>query len=229
MRWADLDLLNHVNNVVYADYAMEAYAALVDHGDVAPGPIARATVEFRRPLLLSREPVVVESTVDGPTVRQEIRSGESATVFASVELVHGEVEPATPHDTRDDEPYALRVRRSDLGPDGAATLVTLFEYSQEARIHRISGALRGLTPGRFVVGRVTVHPGEPLTWRPDAYPVHTDVTRVGGSSMTLSSVIDGGRHGSAEAVLVGFDTDAQTSRRLDEDERADLLEQCVAG
>ena len=41
MRWADLDSLNHVNNVVYLDYAAESRAILVEDG---------STVEYGQPL-----------------------------------------------------------------------------------------------------------------------------------------------------------------------------------
>ena len=50
MRWADLDQLNHVNNVVYVDYAMEARAQLVDDGHLDAGlPIRHVRVDFMRP------------------------------------------------------------------------------------------------------------------------------------------------------------------------------------
>ena len=65
MRWADLDSLNHVNNVVYVDYAMEARGRLVDDGVLGAGQtIRRLRVDFLRPLLLSSKPVLVRSTID---------------------------------------------------------------------------------------------------------------------------------------------------------------------
>ena len=36
MRWADIDQLNHVNNVVYVDYAMEARARWSTTGSSRP-------------------------------------------------------------------------------------------------------------------------------------------------------------------------------------------------
>ena len=37
MRWADMDLLGHVNNVVYVDYLQEARVDMMrTHGPVAP-------------------------------------------------------------------------------------------------------------------------------------------------------------------------------------------------
>ncbi|MGJ9413109.1 hypothetical protein ACHAAC_10420 [Aeromicrobium sp. CF4.19] len=229
MRWADLDQLGHVNNVVYVDYAMEAVAELEQSGRLEPGPVAEASVEFRRPLLLSSAPVVVESAVEDDEVRLTIGSaGAGDTVFCLVVLRRGEPGVHNAPRSLDDEPYPLKVRRSDVAADGAATLTKLFEYSQEARIHRISRALSKLSPGRFVVGRVTVRPAAPMVWREEPYAVRTDIVRLGGASLTLRSSVEDGAHGEAEAVLVGFDQEKQTSRRLDADERAELLPHVVA-
>ena len=75
MRWADIDQLNHVNNVVYIDYAMEARAQIVDDGLLDAGlPIRRVRVDFTRPMLLSSKPALVRSAIDGEVVTQEIRS-----------------------------------------------------------------------------------------------------------------------------------------------------------
>lgn len=50
MRWADLDSLNHVNNVVYLDYAAESRAILIEDGVVgADERVQRmAVVEVKR-------------------------------------------------------------------------------------------------------------------------------------------------------------------------------------
>lgn len=68
-RWADLDLLGHVNNVVYVDYLQEArVAALREHttGTVRAGEglvVARHRISYRRPLLFDFRPVSIESWV----------------------------------------------------------------------------------------------------------------------------------------------------------------------
>ena len=48
MRWADLDLLGHVNNVVYVDYLQEARVDMMrTHGPTARGALAEGTVVVR--------------------------------------------------------------------------------------------------------------------------------------------------------------------------------------
>ena len=78
LRWADLDLLGHVNNVKYVDYLQEARAALlraclraagVDRHEGDPYVVVRHEVTFRAPLLFGPDPVAVESWVS------QIRAG----------------------------------------------------------------------------------------------------------------------------------------------------------
>lgn len=85
MRWADLDSLNHVNNVVYVDYAAESRAILIEDGIVgADERVQRMSVDFLRPLLLSSQSVRVTSTRDGDELVQEITNGVADTVYARV-------------------------------------------------------------------------------------------------------------------------------------------------
>ena len=220
MRWADLDQLNHVNNVVYVDYAMEAHARLVDDGDLeADRSIKHVRVDFKRPLLLSSKPVLVRSTVDGEKVTHEIRSHDGSALFSTVVVEHGV--PQAGDDRRGTE-QEVRVRRSDVGPDGTVTLTRLFQLFQESRIHALSHVIPHRVAGRFVVGRVELDLGEPLPWRRDPYPVQTHIAHVSRSSFRSMTRIDGGRFGSATATLVGFDQANQSSRLLDDDEREAL-------
>ncbi len=77
LRWADLDLLGHVNNVKYVDYLQEARSALLQEclrtaGVERPAGdayvVARHELTFVAPLLLRRDTVAIESWVS------EIRS-----------------------------------------------------------------------------------------------------------------------------------------------------------
>ena len=71
MRWADLDLLGHVNNVVYVDYLQEArvdmfrVSASDDRAeDLAEGVVVvRHEVTYLRPLTFDFRPVKIESWV----------------------------------------------------------------------------------------------------------------------------------------------------------------------
>ena len=220
MRWADLDQLNHVNNVVYVDYAMEARSQLVDDGLLdADLPIRSMRVDFLRPLLLSSKPVTVRSSVAGSVLTQEIRSHDGSALFSTVEVTHGQPEPVD-----DDRGVRLeiQVRRGDVGSDGAVTPGHLFELFQETRILSIAQVMPHRVAGRFVVGRVELELGEPLPWRREPYPVQAHVSAVSRSSFSTVTRIDGGRHGSATATLVGFDLETQKSRPLDDDEREAL-------
>jgi acyl-CoA thioesterase FadM len=229
MRWADLDELSHVNNVVYLDYAHEARTVHVARGELENRRVGAVGVEFLRPLLLSRTPLQVRSVDDGERLVQEVAPATSATPFARVTWAASapDEEPAP----AGGEPFALRVRHSDLGADGLATVTKVFEYAQEARIvsvGRIRGAVSATT-ARFVVARVDLTVGEGFSWRPEPYPARTVVTHVGRSSFRLTTLFDEGRLGRADAVLVGFDLSTQRSRVLEDEERAVLLEQVSAG
>jgi acyl-CoA thioester hydrolase len=86
MRWADLDLLGHVNNVVYVDYLQEARVDMMrTHGPSAQGALAEGTVVVRHdvsyltPLTFDFRPVSIECWVT------EIRA---ATFTMAYEVFH---------------------------------------------------------------------------------------------------------------------------------------------
>lgn len=214
MRWADLDSLNHVNNVVYVDYAMEVRAKLGHHD-----PVRRATVDFLRPLLLSSKPVLVRSDVADDVESYEICGNDGSAVFARIVLERGTPEPVV--DEAGSE-LSMQLRRTDLGPDGFVTIGRLFELFQEVRIMGIGTTFPHREAGRFVVGRVQLDLGEPMPWSDEPYRVQTHVAHVSTSSFGSMTRIEGGRYGSALAILVGFDLATQSSRKLDDAERAAL-------
>ena len=71
LRWADMDTLGHVNNVVYVDYLQEARVDMLRvHAPVQGGEelaegvvVVRHEVEFVHPLVFRSEPVRIESWV----------------------------------------------------------------------------------------------------------------------------------------------------------------------
>ncbi len=225
MRWADLDSLNHVNNVVYLDYAAEARAVLVDEGLVDSGAeIVSMSVRFLRPMRLGRTPVVVTSTADGTTLVQQIGidSDGSSAVFAEVTTILGEREQIA---SRDDVPVAsLNVRRSDLDPVGAVTPTKVFELFQEARVLHISTHLAAMSPGSFVVGTSTVTFRAPIGWRAEPYDASVWVSRVGRGSFEMRSELSDGQTvlAGSTTVLVGFDPQTQRSRPFGDQERLEL-------
>jgi acyl-CoA thioester hydrolase len=71
MRWADMDLLGHVNNVVYVDYLQEArvdmlrtHGPAAQTGELAEGVVVvRHEVHYRAPLSFRFRPVSIECWV----------------------------------------------------------------------------------------------------------------------------------------------------------------------
>jgi acyl-CoA thioester hydrolase len=71
LRWADMDSLGHVNNVVYVDYLQEARVDMLRvHAPVKGGEelavgtvVVRHEVEFAHPLVFRFEPVRIETWV----------------------------------------------------------------------------------------------------------------------------------------------------------------------
>jgi len=227
MRWADLDQLNHVNNVVYLDYAAEARALLTQEGVVgADRDVAAMAVRFLRPMHLTREAVVVRSTSDGDTLSQDITvaSRGSSAPFAEVTTQYGGRPAAAP---RDDVPsLPVNVRRSDLDELGAVRLTKLFELFQEVRVLMISTHLGSMRSGSFVVGSSSVAFGAPVPWRLEPYVVRVWVSRVGRASFEIRCQLtdDNTVLADSTTVMVGFDQDAESSRPFGEDERAQLQE-----
>ncbi len=224
MRWADLDQLDHVNNVVYVDYATEALAAHAEAGELELAESRHLRVDYLRPLLLSRTPVEVttEAAADGTTV-QDIRPAGAEAAFARVTSSPRApvLDPVAPGGV----PFAVRVRRSDLGPDGAVCATKLFEIGQESRIVSVerlreAGDIGGI--GAFVVARVDVLPAAPVRWRSEPYTARTRVLEVGRKSFTLTTSLEDGELGRIDAVLVGFDLEQQRSRELTDREREAL-------
>jgi acyl-CoA thioester hydrolase len=63
LRWADMDLLGHVNNVTYLDYVTEAREALFAGHPAGRAPVSRHLVDFVAPLVFRRRPVLVDTWV----------------------------------------------------------------------------------------------------------------------------------------------------------------------
>jgi acyl-CoA thioester hydrolase len=225
MRWADIDSLDHVNNVVYLAYAAEGRAAMADAGllpkDLVPETM---TVRFVRPLRLGRRPVVVASTIQGQDVVQHVAVDDDSgrTVFAEVTT---STRGRTAASVREDVPTVpLSLRRDDLDAGGVATPTKIFELFQETRVLQLSTMLGAMRPGRFVVGTSAVTFRDDVRWRLEPLQASAWVGRVGRGSFDMRSQLSDGRAVLAESTttLVGFDPVTQTSKPFDDDERAQL-------
>ncbi|WP_229661022.1 acyl-CoA thioesterase [Marmoricola endophyticus] len=137
MRWADLDLLGHVNNVTYVDYLQEARIdMLTHHAPVRGGEelgegvvVVRHEVQFVRPLHLRSRPVRVECWVT------EIRA---ATFTMAYEIVE---DPGDAEDTEGSAAERVVYVR-------ATTVLTPFVFAEE-RPRRLSAAEKEVL-GRFL-------------------------------------------------------------------------------
>lgn len=227
MRWADLDILNHVTNVVYLEYAAEARAMLRHDGHLdAERPVADTTVVYLRPTQLSRRPLLLRSTLDGDVLTQEVCTthDDDPAVHARIVTTHGIAErPGLPD--LEDEPLPTRVRATDLGVTGTVSVTGQFRLMQEARIMHFSTRMSRDDLGQFVTGTISLQPLADLTWRPEPHETRSWISRVGRGSFTLNTVL-GPLDAPAfvgQTVLVGFDAETQVSRAFGDEERA-LLE-----
>lgn len=229
MRWADLDMLNHVTNVVYVDYAAEAQAVLVRDGHLDAGrPVSDVTVTYRRPTPLSSRPLLLRAQLDGAVLTQEVcttAAGESA-VHATIITAFGP--PSGQEMARSDDPVHTRVRMSDLGATGVVSAPGQFRLAQESRIVHFARMGRDRL-GQFVVGRVALQPLASIAWRPDPLQAHSAITRVGRGSFTIDTMLSDERSAvfTSQTTLVGFDKQTQTSRAFSPDEREHLLAHCL--
>ncbi|MTB88840.1 hypothetical protein H9L21_12305 [Aeromicrobium senzhongii] len=220
MRWADLDSLNHVNNVVYLRYAENARAGM---SEIPPGPIGAMRIQFKRPLLLGRQPVVVTSRVEQNQIVQSIGVAGTDTEFAAVEVEFG-THAAPEALNQAAQVGSIAVRRTDLDGSGHVSEAQVFELFQETRVPFIDGVLSRLTPGNFVVASVEARYHRPIDWCP-ALETRTRVARVGNGSFVIEAQLgaDGQAFASSSAVLVGFEAAKQSSRKFTEEERQSLL------
>ena len=220
MRWADIDMLRHVNNVTYAEYAAEAQALLGSELPAAGLP-SEVTVRFAAPMLISRTPVSIVTSIDADVVTQEIGSGE--TVNAHIVSRFGAV-PELSFPDGAEGPADVRVRIGDVDQSGRVTVPKLFELTQETRILAIAERLAEGSFGQFVVGTVTLQLASSPVWREEPYQTRGWISRVGNGSFTVESVLLDGDVPlvQASSILVGFDLDTQKSRPFTEREKAAL-------
>jgi acyl-CoA thioester hydrolase len=258
MRWADLDLLGHVNNVVYVDYLQEARVDMLrTHGPAArTGALAEGVVVVRHevsylaPLSFGFEPITIESWVteiraatftvayeifderDGdrrvyvraktvltPYVFTEERPRRLTEIERETLAVFLEPDgpaPRTPMRRIRPESvthYPVQVRFSDVDVYGHVNNVKYFEYLQESRIAMTARVWTGLDPISIVVAQTDVDYLRPILFRPETYDVWSWVSRVGGRSATIDSMIADGDdvYARARVTIVFFDPQTQRS------------------
>lgn len=240
MRWADLDLLGHVNNVTYLDYVGEARESLFAGHPAATAPVGRYQVEFAKPLVFRRAPVLVDTWVtdvgdDTMTLTHEVYDeptdgGSRRTTYlravsvldhrsSDAERAVAEQHRGQAHDWRPvasearpaADTFPLTVRRSDIGERGLARSGVFFEYLQEARIRFLMNLhTRGERWSQHVIARTDIDYLSALRHRQEPYAVHSWVSHLGSRSFTISSEVRDGDVVVARAVVVLVCFDVET-------------------
>ena len=98
MRWADLDMLGHVNNVVYVDYLQEARVDMLrsharrESGELTEGVVVvRHEVTYQSPLTFRFRPVKIAALGDETaTLAGGLRTGERFAALGSHLLREGQ-------------------------------------------------------------------------------------------------------------------------------------------
>ncbi len=240
MRWADMDLLGHVNNVTYLDYVTEARASAFAGHPLARASVLRHQVEFVRPLVFRRRPVLVDTWVTGEGEGRVALVHEvydepadpggarqvylrAATVLAHhltdeerflVETLRGpalEWRPVSDDARPRGDIFELVPRRSDVDERGHARDGVFLEYVQEARINYLMNLhSRGEPWSAVVVARTDIDYLAPLTYRREPYLVQSWVSHLGSRSFTVRSEVRDGGQTLARSAVVMVTYDLET-------------------
>lgn len=251
LRWADMDLLGHVNNVRYLDLVAAAREALFAGHPAGRAEVRSHRVEFLAPLVFRRAPITVDSWVtasgDGEAhlaheVYDEADTGRTVHLRVSTVLRHdldpkeralAEQHAGSDHAWRevpaDRRPprvhYDLHVRPSDLGARGTMSDSSVLELLQESRVRYLMGLH---TPGerwtQHVIARTDVDYRRPIELRPAPYDVASWIGHLGGKSFSICAEVRDGEEVLAEAtvVVVAFDTETQRPAPMAETQRTRL-------
>ncbi len=251
MRWADMDLLGHVNNVTYLDYLAEARLHVFPGLAAGRAPVARHRVGFAAPLVFHRRPVLVDTWVSHAdagevTLEHEVydagEAGRRVYLRASSTLAHRlhaaetdivdgvrgpghEWGPVASQPAASRHSYPVKVRLSDTGEGGHASDVVHFEYFQEARIQYLMDLhTRGQSWSHHVVARTDVDFLAPVPLRDAPYAVHSWIGHLGKRSFTIQAELrdDDRVLATASVVMVTFDMDTQRSTEMAPSQRARL-------
>jgi acyl-CoA thioester hydrolase len=254
LRWADMDMLGHVNNVRYLDFLSAARDALFEGRPAGRARVVGHRVEFAFPLVFHRHPVLVDSWVTATDddrvalaheVYDETDGQRRLYLRASTVLDHrldtaelaladahrGDAqewrELSHPHrDAR--STFQVQVRRADVDESGDVGDGTLFEYLQESRVRYLMDLhQRGESWMHHVIARTDVEYLRPMPFRASPYAVHSWIGHVGTKSFTICAEVldDDEVVAVATVVMVTFDKEAQRAAPMADAQRARLEEE----
>ena len=245
MRWADMDMLGHVNNVRYLDYVAEAREDLFSGLPAGRAPVTRHQVEFAAPLVFRRRPILVDSwftevTDTSVSLAHEVydapedADGERTVYLRASSVLATELPPAAyeraeaglapDHSWRPlsgevrpgGETYSLTVRRADIDEHWFVRDVAFFEYFQEARIKLLMGLhTRGQEWSHHVIARTDIDFLAPVPHRTTPYAVRSWIGHVGTRSFTIRAELLDGDQVLTRATVVMVTFDVETQRPRD--------------
>lgn len=223
IRWGDLDPLKHVNNVVYVDFALEAWPDLRANGLIPHGDPRHMQVDYRLPVFKTDEPLHIDNAVDSGKLTQSMFVPGSEQPAAIVTAYfNSAVEPAKYEPAL--HTGSLMLRFSDLDDRGRINPARLFELFQEARVLFINEVMKPENIPAIVIARSDVFFIEPVRWQTAPLATQTWVKHMGNSSFIIRAQIsvDGKVLAVAETVMVAFSAETQRASLLTGDQRAEL-------
>ncbi len=128
VRFSDVDIYRHVNNVKYFEYYQEARIAFFrDAGGVAGAEdaqvvVARMAVDYRRPILFRTEPYLVESWISrigrsSYDISAEIKDGDALLSRATATMVAFDLATQRSRPLSDDDrAWMLRAQDGPTAP-----------------------------------------------------------------------------------------------------------------
>lgn len=223
MRWSDLDVLQHVNNVVYVDYAIEVWDELRAQGQVRAEDPNHVVVDYRLPVLMSDKPIRIESAVQANTVTHTMAVAGS-TQPAAIVTAHFDAEIEAARFEPSLSTGQLMLRYSDIDHRFRINPARMFELFQESRVLFINGVMKRANIPSIVIARADLQVIEPIRWQTEPLETQTWVKHVGGSSFSIRAQMckDGVVQAVAETVMVAFDPKTQKASSLNEAQRDEL-------
>ena len=217
-RWADLDSLNHVNNVRFGEWAHEGLLAAQEHGLIPVGEPRRCRIDFLRPILPHAGRLDVLTEASGQDVQQSIMQGDVR--YAAITSSFDTENPA-PRALTAGVGYQIHARRVEARHDGSFAFSRVFEFLQEARVETFTSMADGSLLGTIVIARIDASFYAPLFFRERPFQALTAATKIGTSSIELTTQIIEENQVLVEAVTttVAFDLETQSSRPLSTLER----------
>lgn len=223
VRWADLDVMRHLNNARFMELA-EHSAQLLIRGRLwrAPGTPFNLQATYLAPVSRSGQSLIIRNVIHERTLTQDILQDAGAgDLVGCAQLVISPAATETSGRPAADAwsfDHELHSRPADKTDDGTFTLASYFTYAQEARIRLFAELLDSPGVHDFVIAHVSLDVNTPLTWQPEPHPVKSRIGHLGSSSVHVETEFGAGEV-IARTVVVGYDSLAQHSRPLSADER----------